>query len=224
MGPSSWRGAMPRRLVPTVLLALACLLVARRCGAGAGALTRDAQTRQNIKLLKTYIDAYAGEHGFVFPAAAVVRKGGGLSAPVWPVNPWTGRRDGARQGTRHLHVHGERQGRCIHAHRPPLVRLVHGHGRHAGLAGRRARCAPRRTCRAPGTPPRQPRRIWPPRDRSATRHQPTRRLRAQQRDAAVADAASARRERDAAVADAATAREARDSALAQLATAALAVS
>ena len=82
---------MPRRLVPTVLLALACLLALGAAAPNAGALTRDSQTRQNLRLLKVYIDAYAGEHSFAFPAAAIVKKGGGLGAPVWPVNPWTGR-------------------------------------------------------------------------------------------------------------------------------------
>ena len=80
-----------RRLVPSVLLALACAFLIGSAAPVAGALTRDAQTRQNLRLLKVYIDAYAGEHSFAFPAAAIVRRGGGLGAPVWPVNPWTRR-------------------------------------------------------------------------------------------------------------------------------------
>ena len=94
-------------------------------------------------------------------------------------------------GSRRVHLHAAGRRRLVHPHRPPLVRLVHGHGRHAGLAGRRARRRPRRTSATPGPPPQRPRRTL----------------------------ATARQARDAAVADAATAREARDSALAQLATA-----
>ena len=81
---------MFRRLVPSVLLALACALVIGAAAPVAGALTRDAQTRQNVRLLKAYIDGYAAARSFVFPAASVVKKGG-LPAPIWPTNPWTGK-------------------------------------------------------------------------------------------------------------------------------------
>jgi hypothetical protein len=80
-----------RRLVPFVLLALACALLIGAAAPVAGALTGDAQTKQNVRLLKTYIEGFAAARGFVFPAAAVVRKGGGLTAPVWPTNAWSGR-------------------------------------------------------------------------------------------------------------------------------------
>ena len=90
-----------RRLVPSVLLALACALLIGAAAPVAGALTRDAQTKQNVRLLKTYIDGFAAARGFVFPAAAAVKKGGGLTAPVWPTNAWTGRAmaPGRRQGS-----------------------------------------------------------------------------------------------------------------------------
>ena len=167
---------MPRRLVPTVLLALACLARARRAAPVAGALTRDAQTRQNVKLLKTYIDAYAGEHGFVYPAAAVVRKGGGLTAPVWPVNPWTGAAmaPGKARGTYTYTVSAKGDGYTLTGHLSSGSYTVTG-GTPGWLADERARAAA--DLQGARTPPRQPRRIWPPRDRSATRRQPTRRLR-----------------------------------------------
>jgi hypothetical protein len=80
-----------RRLVPSILLALACALIFGSAAPAAGALTRAGHTRQAISLLKVYIDDYAAEHSFVYPAAGVVKKDGGLTAPVWPVNPWTGK-------------------------------------------------------------------------------------------------------------------------------------
>ena len=80
-----------RRLVPSVLLALACVAVVGAAAPVSEALTRDARMKQGVRLLQVYVDDYAAEHGFVYPAAAAVKKGGGLTAPVWPVNPWTGR-------------------------------------------------------------------------------------------------------------------------------------
>ena len=82
---------MLRRLVPSMLLALACATLIGAAAPVAGALSRDAQVKQNVRLLKTYIDGYAAGRSYVFPAASVVKKGGGLTAPVWPVNPWTGK-------------------------------------------------------------------------------------------------------------------------------------
>jgi len=80
-----------RRLIVSVLLALACATLIGAAAPVAGALSRDAQVKQNVRLLKTYIDGYAAGRSYVFPAASVVKKGGGLTAPVWPVNPWTGK-------------------------------------------------------------------------------------------------------------------------------------
>ncbi len=80
-----------RRLVSSVLLAVACLLAIGATAPVTAGMSRDARTKQNVRLLKTYIDAYAAAHGFVFPSAAFVRKGGGLPAPLWPANPWSGR-------------------------------------------------------------------------------------------------------------------------------------
>jgi len=79
-----------RRLVPAILLTLACATLVGAAAPGASALTRDARMKQNLRLLQVYIERSAAARSFVYPAAATVRKGGGLTAPVWPVNPWTG--------------------------------------------------------------------------------------------------------------------------------------
>ena len=79
-----------------VLILIAAFVFAAACGAArpqpAAALgTVDLQVKQNVLLLRGYIDTQAARHGFLYPTKSEVRKGGGLSAPVWPVNPWTGK-------------------------------------------------------------------------------------------------------------------------------------
>lgn len=81
---------MYRRLVPSILLALACVTLVGAAAPAASALTRDARMKQNLRLLQVYIERSAAAKSFVYPAAATVKKGGGLTAPVWPANPWTG--------------------------------------------------------------------------------------------------------------------------------------
>ena len=81
---------MHRRLVPSILLALACVTLVGATAPVASALTRDARMKQNLRLLQVYIERSAAAKSFVYPAAATVKKGGGLTAPVWPANPWTG--------------------------------------------------------------------------------------------------------------------------------------
>jgi hypothetical protein len=82
---------MCRRLIPSVLLALACVATFAVAAPVASALTRDAQMKQNVRLLRIYIERAAAGNGFAYPAAAVVKKGGGLGAPVWPADPWSGK-------------------------------------------------------------------------------------------------------------------------------------
>jgi len=82
--------AVYRRLVPSILLALACATLVGAAAPVASAFTRDAQMKQNLRLLQIYIERSAAAKSFVYPAAAAVKKGGGLTAPVWPANPWTG--------------------------------------------------------------------------------------------------------------------------------------
>jgi hypothetical protein len=79
-----------------VLVLLAAFVCAAAYGAArpqpAAALGFvDQQVKQNVLLLRGYIDTQAAKAGFLYPTRAQVRKGGGLSAPVWPMNPWTGK-------------------------------------------------------------------------------------------------------------------------------------
>jgi hypothetical protein len=195
---------MSRRLVPPVLLALGCLLAMGVAAPVAGALMRDAQMKQNIRLLKIYVDAYAGEHGFVFPAAAVVKKGGGLTAPVWPVNPWTGKpmAPGGARGTYTYAATARGAGYTLTAHLAGGAYSLKG-GAPTWLANERdAAAADLQDAR------------------SATAAAEADAVAAREtRDHALAEADAAKQSRDAALTEAATARQARDTALAEAATA-----
>ena len=81
---------MFRRLVPSVLFALVCISVVGAAAPVAGALSRDAQMRQNLRLLQVYIEQAAARNSFSFAPVTAVKRGGGLISPVWPKNPWTG--------------------------------------------------------------------------------------------------------------------------------------
>lgn len=80
---------------PTRIVLFASLLVlglaAPAGAAGAAPSFVDTQVKANVLLLRGYIDEYAIENAFTYPPAAIVKKGGGLVAPIWPANPWTGR-------------------------------------------------------------------------------------------------------------------------------------
>ncbi len=83
-----------RRLPILVLVAtLACAAAygAARPQPAAALSLADQQVKQNVLLLRGYIDRQAARNGFVYPTRTQVRKGGGLSATVWPLNPWTGK-------------------------------------------------------------------------------------------------------------------------------------
>ena len=190
---------MRRRLAPSILLAFACLL-ALSAAAPAGALTKSAQLRQDLRLLQVYIERSAAAKSFTYPLETQVKRGGGLIAPVWPKNPWTGRpmAPGPRNGDFEYTTDGASY---------TLVGHVPG-GRYR-LAGT-----------APGW-------LQTERDTALTQLATVQgqlttaqtQLSTVQGQLATAqsDAAAARQQRDAAVADAVAAREARDTALAQLA-------
>ncbi len=81
-------------------LSVLVLIAAFACAAAYGAARPqsaaalgyvDLQVKQNVLLLRGYIERQAARNDFVYPTKAQVRKGGGLSAPVWPANPWTGK-------------------------------------------------------------------------------------------------------------------------------------
>jgi hypothetical protein len=84
---------MTRRPTRIVLFAALFVLVLAAPAGAAGAAPSfvDAQVKANVLLLRGYIDEYAIKNAFAYPPAAVVKKGGGLVAPIWPANPWTGR-------------------------------------------------------------------------------------------------------------------------------------
>ena len=80
----------PARIV--LLLRLSALsLAALPAAAGAAPSFVDSQVKADILLLQGYINAAAIKSEFVYPAAATVKQGGGLVAPIWPANPWTGK-------------------------------------------------------------------------------------------------------------------------------------
>jgi hypothetical protein len=88
---------MRRPCITKPLAAFACALA---CAAAVGALRAqpaaalgfvDQQIKQDVLLLRGYIEIQAARHSFIYPTRWQVRKGGGLSAPIWPMNPWTGK-------------------------------------------------------------------------------------------------------------------------------------
>jgi hypothetical protein len=73
------------------LFALALVVVPLVAAPCADALTaKDRQMRQAVLVLRGYVDRAAGASWCEYPAASVVRRGGGLAAPIWPADPWTG--------------------------------------------------------------------------------------------------------------------------------------
>ncbi len=80
----------PTRIVLLLLLS-ALSLAALPAAAGAAPSFVDSQVKANVLLLQGYINAAAIKSEFVYPAVATVRQGGGLVAPIWPANPWTGK-------------------------------------------------------------------------------------------------------------------------------------
>jgi hypothetical protein len=80
----------PTRIIFLGLL-LALALAALPGTAGAAPSFVDKQVQADILLLRGYIDSYAIKNAFAYPPATMVRKGGGLVAPIWPANPWSGR-------------------------------------------------------------------------------------------------------------------------------------
>jgi hypothetical protein len=84
---------MRTRRSSILLLALVgVLLLAATLPAAASAAANfvDQQVQMNVLLVQGYINTQAEKNGFVYPARADVKKGGALSAPVWPGNPWSG--------------------------------------------------------------------------------------------------------------------------------------
>ena len=77
-----------------IILAVVCcvLLVgaARPPAARAADSGRVYLLRERLNLLMGYIERYANQRYSYYPPVRMVRRGGGLRAPLWPRNPWTG--------------------------------------------------------------------------------------------------------------------------------------
>lgn len=84
---------MTRRTITAALavLALALTLAAAVPPPAAAVSFVDKQVQAGSLLIQKYIDAYGQARQFTYPAKTVVKKGGGLDAPIWPANPWTGK-------------------------------------------------------------------------------------------------------------------------------------
>lgn len=111
---------MSRRvLVPLLATCLVAVVLAAALPHAAGAVSFvDKQVQMNVLLLQGYINTQAQKNGFVYPAAADVKKGGALVAPVWPGNPWTGgtMAPGTAKGTYTYRVKADRSGYTLVGH------------------------------------------------------------------------------------------------------------
>ena len=80
------------KIVLAVCLALACavLVVTMRPSATSASDPRVETLHERLQLLDGYLEHYANGHYSYYPTVAEVRKGG-IPAPLWPANPWTGK-------------------------------------------------------------------------------------------------------------------------------------
>ena len=58
--------------------------------AAADEVSRTTLVRERILIIQGYIEHYAADHGGAYPLPPLVCVGGGLEAPIWPSDPWTG--------------------------------------------------------------------------------------------------------------------------------------
>lgn len=88
-------------LAIALLVCAAAFATVRAPEARAAVPFVDQQVQAQLLLLQGYINTTALNNGFAFPAAKTVRQGGGLNAPIWPSNPWTGKvmAPGSTRGT-----------------------------------------------------------------------------------------------------------------------------
>lgn len=102
------------KLRTVVVPILVCLVIGGGVALVAPAQARtlqDEQMKQSILLLRGYIDREGGYDFWVFPTRSQVRLGGGLDAPRWPRDPWTGARmtPGSGRGHYTYWVSGDRR-------------------------------------------------------------------------------------------------------------------
>jgi hypothetical protein len=105
------------------LAVLAAVLCALAVG-GAAAPRADAlsfvdkQVQAGVLLIQNYVNVSGQKNHFVYPTKAMVRKGGGLTAPVWPANPWSGKvmAPGTSRGTYTYTPNADRSHYTLTAH------------------------------------------------------------------------------------------------------------
>ena len=80
------------KIVLAVGLVLACavLVATMRPSTTSASDSRAEKLHERLLLLDGYLEHYANAHYSCYPAVADVRRGG-IPAPLWPANPWTGR-------------------------------------------------------------------------------------------------------------------------------------
>jgi hypothetical protein len=85
--------AMRHKIGAAILISIVCVLSlasARPPEARATAYSNTYLLRERLCLLQGYIERYANQHYSSYPTRTMVRQGGPLPAPLWPLNPWTG--------------------------------------------------------------------------------------------------------------------------------------
>ena len=81
-----------RRIILVLATAALALTAAAAVPGQAHAVSFvDKQVQAGSLLLQKYINDYGVAHRFTYPPKSMVKKGRGLTAPIWPANPWTGR-------------------------------------------------------------------------------------------------------------------------------------
>jgi type II secretory pathway pseudopilin PulG len=82
----------PRIIIVVVAAAALALTAAAAAPRPARAVSFvDKQVQAGSLLIQKYVNDYGQDNRFVYPARTMVKKGGGLTAPIWPANPWTGK-------------------------------------------------------------------------------------------------------------------------------------
>jgi len=116
------------KIVLAVCLALACavLVVTMRPSATSASDPRVEKLHEHLVLLDGYLEHYANDRYNHYPTVAQVRKGG-IPAPLWPANPWTGRpmAPGTGNGAFKYAVSATRLSCTLTAHYPGGTLRIH---------------------------------------------------------------------------------------------------
>jgi len=137
-----------RRSIVLAIVTGVCLLAVAGAAAPASASTpQDEQMKQAVLVLRGYIDRTGSYAWWVFPKPAEVRRGGGLDAPLWPRDPWTGGAltSGTGRGQFTYWVSGDRRTYRLTGHlswgkyvvaggMPGTIRIAYNHRTREGAA------------------------------------------------------------------------------------------